>query len=65
MLNLVGTFIMIAPIFLPQSIGDSFIVNMDRSTGEYTQLGDIKNRYVDAIGLGLLGFGFVLQIIAL
>ena len=64
-LNFIGTFIMIVSIFLPQNIGDSFIVSMDRSTGEYTQLGDIENRRIDAIGIGLLGAGFVLQLIAL
>lgn len=64
-LNLIGTVLMIAPVFFPQSIGDSFIVSMNRTTGEYTQLGDIKNRYVDAAGLFVLGCGFILQLAAM
>lgn len=64
-LNLIGTLIIIIPIFLPQNIGDSFIVSMNRSTGEYTQFGDLKNRYIDASGLVILGLGFVLQLISL
>ncbi len=64
-LNLIGTLIMIIPIFLPQQIGDSFIVSMSKSTGEYTQYGDIKNRRIDAVGIILLGSGFILQLAAL
>ena len=64
-LNLIGTVLMISPVFFPQSIGDSFIVSMNRTTGEYIQLGDIKNRYVDAVGLVVLGSGFILQLAAI
>ena len=64
-LNLIGTVIMVAPVFFPQSVGDSFIVSMNRTTGEYTQLGDIKNRYIDAGGLVVLGSGFILQLAAI
>jgi hypothetical protein len=65
-LNTIGAFIMLSPhLDITKKLQDDLVIDLNKQTGEYTQIKHIKNKKIGLATSICFFVGFVLQMISL
>ena len=63
--TLASLFLLLSSLNIKNNVKDELVTGMDKKTGEYIQIRDLKNFKISVLSFILLIFGFSFQIIGI
>jgi Na+/H+ antiporter NhaD/arsenite permease-like protein len=66
LLNTIASIVLLLSYLnIEKNVQDEYITDMDKKTGKYIQIKDLKNFKISVLGFVLFIFGFIFQIIGI